>query len=482
MKKLFSILMTTIVLVTILVVNSSPIFAFDYSVETIGDEYYFKVNNEKGLKYVLEEYSDSSDTVHIILNSYNYYLDSISISKTSNIVFELGSGITHCELNNRGFAEDSMFIIQKTAANSSISFTSQNIVLKGKHNRGDGGAIYINAEGCSVRGGHFVNCYASYGGAICINRDNCRIWDCVFEDCKSAFSGGAVHFCNYSDNGVVGDCRFSNCHHNISESVEGIFGGDTVCGDGDTIVGNIICDPGSYCSDVEFLHGELWETYKRELQRLDDLNKKKKPEPLGEYTRPFMTNYSQNTIDSNENCDVIRPDLGSSATSELGHFTITGTSDYGLGWKIDYQNPLTITSQTGYTISRIEIIVTSGDDNYEALVVDNGTKGNMLEDKDSAGNLITANHIIQIDNVDSNSITLKTNGDIYDYKTMHIQDIIVYYSENAPQNGFAGSVLFDGSLTIIVGVVGLAVGLVVGIVIGKKKDKVVNNRSNEENE
>lgn len=75
----------------------------------------------------------------------------------------------------------------------------------------DGGAIYVDGEGCTIQNVDFQYCTGYDGGAICVNEHNCHIINCTFEGCEAVDDGGAVYVCYGTYGFVASGCKFIDC-------------------------------------------------------------------------------------------------------------------------------------------------------------------------------------------------------------------------------------------------------------------------------
>ena len=114
-----------------------------------------------------------------------------------------------------------------------VNIVFENVGVNGFRLDGDGGAIYVDGEHCTIQGGHFTGCYADTdGGAICLNEDYGVVKDCTFTSCDAGDDGGAIYVCAGADECIVKNCSFERC--SCEER------GNAVCGDNDTRVINCI--------------------------------------------------------------------------------------------------------------------------------------------------------------------------------------------------------------------------------------------------
>ena len=152
---------------------------------------------------------------------------------------------------------------------------------------------------------------------------------------------------------------------------------------------------------------------------------------------------------------------GNSTKAESDSFLLKTLTIASLGWVI-YDNPkygsieITAKAGSGKQIRCIQYHISYGKENFSGSYTNHGTireTGSLADDA-----------VVHIDNIHSPDITIKsTNSNMY-----HVDNIIIFY-ESA--NDSTGSVLSEGSLTIIVGIAAAVVFGLGGFFIGKKKKK-----------
>lgn len=185
MKKILSLLLTTVIL-------SSLCFA--YSTSAFGGENY--VMDFEDFKDIIEDLDDG---------------DEISLFVDCPIEETVVIDAEDCTINITGGHIYGGYCTPLIEVNDDDVTLNLGGALIERAKGGDGAAIQVDGDDCIINNGRFKNCESNgYGGAIYVtnNDPGCTIKNCSFKECK-AKKGGAI--CVDSDDCDIIDCNFELC-------------------------------------------------------------------------------------------------------------------------------------------------------------------------------------------------------------------------------------------------------------------------------
>lgn len=206
-KKITGILIVLVFITSTFVVSTASVAAGDSfgTISASGGDREVQVSSIDDLNRFIADSSDKGDTrIDIDLLGEKHSLSEPIIVKGSSISVCIKNGLLDMGNKNRAI---------EVKEGSGIALDLEKIIIQNCRSN-DGGAMKIDAPGCTVMGGYFVNCMTSDndsdGGAILVTSKgiSCTIKSSVFSTCYAyGGKGGAIYSAAVGTS--VNGCKFN---------------------------------------------------------------------------------------------------------------------------------------------------------------------------------------------------------------------------------------------------------------------------------